>query len=97
MLRKKIERLEKKLSAKKRILVVIEPNDEQEVGAKSLDDVKQKVAEKYGFNSFEELEKSYDVITLVFHIVEVDRDPETGEIMELEDEYEGLVYGAWIV
>ena len=84
MLRKKIERLEKKLSAKKRILVVIEPNDEQEDGAKSLDDVKQKVAEKYGFNSFEELEKSYDVIILVLRIVEVDKDPETGDLVELE-------------
>ena len=53
--------MSEKLSAKRRIYVVVFPYDgpaqPDNKLPKTLDDVKQKVAEKYGFDSFEELEK----------------------------------------
>lgn len=88
MLRRRIERLEKKITGRKKLHVVVFPHDGpalENTLPKTLDEVKQRVAEKYGFNSFGELEKAYEVLIVVFHVTEVDLGPD-GEIIEIEDE-----------
>lgn len=90
MLKRKIEKLERKLSAKKRIYAVIWSGVGEDVDAKTFDEAKSVAANRFGFNSFEELQRAYEVTMVIFKITEVDVGSD-GEIIEIEDEPEGYI------
>ncbi len=95
-LKRKLEKLEKELRKSEKLFIISSNtreffSEEERNMAKNFDEMKQKVASEYGCESYEELGNKYEVYSLHYDIVVVDRDPESDEFFEM-DPGDGNVY-----